>query len=47
MRRALAVVVALGVLAVAGTSASAANSNASCNGILVSSLARQLVSSAT
>ena len=41
MRRALAVVVALGVLAVAGTSASAASSNASCNGILVSSLAGQ------
>ena len=41
MRRALAVVMALGLLAVSGTSASAANPNASCNGILVSSLAGQ------
>ena len=41
MRRALAVITALGLLAVSGTSASAANPDASCNGILVSSLAGQ------
>lgn len=41
MRRVIGTIVALGMLGAAATGASAADSKASCNGILVSSLAGQ------